>query len=380
MCLIVVKEAGIKLPDKEHLENGAYSNRDGIGVAWHKKGVDEILIKKDFVNVFVLNKWIEENVKVEDSLIVHFRFGTSGLKDAGNAHPYPLVKDETLLRNTQLVWQNAVAHNGVFRSYGNDKILNDTQEFIIDILSEEVIKNNLKSPAIQKLIKEYISTNKLAFMLNNGEIILLGDFNEEKGVKFSNYAFKWGNFKNKTFGSGLTKPYQSGHDYTNAYQYCENCQIMRQDVKDIWHKKVKLNLCRECRKELASGKLDKLIEKKKNIEASTNINTENIEQDKCGTCNKMLDRIYLNYDTTDSITKDIIWICDDCKKIKDNENKCPMCDKPTKLTDLIPYQGLKQKICIECVRELTLKGNVKGVAGSENGGLLLPLDIKTGLN
>jgi DNA-directed RNA polymerase subunit RPC12/RpoP len=355
MCLIVVKESGVKLPNKEHLENGSFSNRDGIGIALHKKNIGGVLIKKDFANVFLLNKWIEENVKEEDSLIVHFRTATSGLKDAGNAHPFPIVKDDKLLRTTELIWENAVAHNGIFRDYGNNAVLNDTQEFIQEVLSEDIVKNNLKNLIIQKLIKESIGSSKLAFMLEDGEIITLGEYQEEKGVKFSNCCYRWSKYNTRI---GFNNSYRSGDLYNK--DWCEGCESMKEDVKEIWHKKVKFTICRECRKKLALGQLENLYNIKKSKKDEKDVVF-------CSTCMTFIDRIYANYVSRDLLLNKTIWICDECKKKqKENneENKvtCPFCDNKVYKKDMVFYQGIDEKICIDCIRELTIGG-----AGRENG-------------
>jgi RNase P subunit RPR2 len=363
MCLIVVKESGVKLPEKEHLENGSFSNKDGMGIALHKKNSIGVLIKKDFTNVFLLNKWIEENVKEEDSLIVHFRLGTSGLKDAGNAHPYPLVKDDKLLRTTELTWENAVAHNGIFKDYGGDKILNDTQEFIQEVLSDNIIKNNLKNPVIQKLLKESIGGSKLAFMLEDGKIITLGEYQEEKGVKFSNWGYRW---SEHTTREGFKSFYQNESAWDK--DWCEGCESMKEDVKDIWHKKVKFTICKECRKKLAGGKLENLYDRKKTLSCSV------VKRDLvfCGTCLTFINRIDANYVSRNALTNRVLWICDKCKgreftksasaeKIKDDMVICPLCSNKVDKNNMLVYQNMKEKICIECIKELTVGG-----AGKEN--------------
>ena len=117
MCMIVVKDKGVKLPKDEYLKNGASKNSDGIGICYRKKGEKKVTIKKDFKDVNALNKWLKENIGEEDQLIIHFRLATSGKRDAGNRHPFPITENKLLLRKNNLKKRFAVAHNGVINKY-----------------------------------------------------------------------------------------------------------------------------------------------------------------------------------------------------------------------------------------------------------------------
>jgi RNase P subunit RPR2 len=167
---------------------------------------------------------------------------------------------------------------------------------------------------------------------------------------------------------------------------------MQEDVKEIWHKKVKFIICKECRKKLASNKLEELFNKKravgfgcspvvtKPIECGSPIPDRN--KVFCDTCFTMVAQISANFEKKEEITGRTIWICDDCKKKKreeqlliDGKVLCPLCEKnEVYVKDLITYQGIDKKICIGCVKELTTKGSIIKAAGRENGGI----EIKEG--
>lgn len=278
MCLITVKPIGVELPKPEHMINGERSNSDGIGCAYWKTGTTEVVIKKDFKHIEEFVQWLYSSIKPEDSIIIHFRYATSGLKDEGNRHPFPLTKDGELLRKTNLICTSAVAHNGVLTDYSGHAKYSDTQKFIMDILSDEAIKNNLASSAVRRLLSEFIGTDRLAFIMNNGEIYVFGTFIKEGGILFSNLGYK-----NTFYRLGR----QSGYGYETNYDLLEhqyqpnfgnvnnnNAKIGKQtegmiDTCDNCGKKTfvryyedpdlpdtYLFLCKKCRKLARKGKLD----------------------------------------------------------------------------------------------------------------------------
>ena len=197
MCLIVAKAKGVSLPEDDYLRNGYESNNDGAGICYWKKGSNKVIIKKDFINVEHLIFWLKRHIEKEDSLIVHFRNATSGLIDEGNRHPFPLTKDEKLIRKVSMNCDLAVAHNGVMYTFNNKMSeLSDTQNFIITILSDKLIKTNIyKNETLRKLIGGMVgSYNKFAFLNKEGSLLFLGEFIKEKvdegEVYYSNKSYE----------------------------------------------------------------------------------------------------------------------------------------------------------------------------------------------
>jgi predicted glutamine amidotransferase len=281
MCIIIGKVSGVKFPKDEYLKTSESHNSDGIGIAYHKFGTDKVIIKKDFKDVNDLIKFQNENLKEEDSVLYHFRFATHGLKDEGNRHPFPASKDENLLRSVNLETNLAIAHNGVLSEYSDKKNkLSDTQLFIGEIMSDEVIINNINNEVILSLIAERVSPSRLAIMQKNGDIIFLNTFTEEDGCLYSNTNYKTPkfNYLNTNYSSGWS--YQGeygayGHGYglpstldaqdakaikalnnksyanivkSTAYKAkCDDC-AKEQHVMDVESGDVILKLCKKCRK------------------------------------------------------------------------------------------------------------------------------------
>lgn len=195
MCLIIGKSKGVALPKADILKNGQERNSDGIGIAYWKYGSNEVTIKKDFETVGRLIRWLPKHVEKKDALIIHFRSASSGLVDKGNRHPFPLTKNWKLLRKTNLKCKIVVAHNGIISQYGpryyaHPQKYSDTQKFIMDILSDDQIKNNLSRKAVKKLLKNYIGNDRLCFLNSRGTMTTLGEFEKDKGLVYSNASYK----------------------------------------------------------------------------------------------------------------------------------------------------------------------------------------------
>lgn len=125
----------------------------------------------------------------EKGVVIHFRIATSGLKDKGNCHPYPISNDNLDLRKSFILTELGIAHNGIIRNYnGKDKVLNDTQLFIKNDLFElnSLDKEFYKKVIFQSMIERLIDGSRLVFLNQKGEIIKLGDWFQDGNYYFSN--------------------------------------------------------------------------------------------------------------------------------------------------------------------------------------------------
>lgn len=305
MCLIIVKQTGIDLPKEEYLRLGAKRNSDGLGLAYLKAGEQSVTLKKDFKDIDELVGYVKTNITKEDTLIVHFRLATHGLRDEGNRHPFPISKNKDLLRKTSLSCKYAMAHNGVLNQYSriDDTELSDTQQFVLEVLSETAVKENLDKPGIKKLVSEFLGGDRLAIMNNKGKLWLFGTFVEEDGCKFSNTLFKpykapnyagfyqrnnhWdycgcNNFLNHDKNNQRKTDNKNKENEVRMTGICEGCG------KD---KKVKLQrynnsdyqFCKRCRKKARKGKLQ--LNKWENGSLKNVLETsEEIDEFSCVSC------------------------------------------------------------------------------------------------
>ena len=242
MCIIVVKPKG-KLVSKKTLKNCFDNNSDGAGYVYHN-GKENVINKGFFTFKSFYNSYKTE-VKKEYPAIIHFRIATAGKVDGGNCHPFPLVGKLSLLRTTYLKTRGiCVAHNGVIDINIKKKKVSDTIQFIQDILSKSIIKDNLyQSETIQKLV-EIASGGKLAFINGKGKLLLLGNFIEDKGLFFSNDSYQkvWIKYDWEKLYYGYDKDY--GLE-------CDVCGKHKKDVHydSFWG----LWLCEECKKRIEEG-------------------------------------------------------------------------------------------------------------------------------
>lgn len=230
MCLIVVKDIGVKLPDKEKLHNGFINNSDGVGVAVLKPNKRVVYIKKDFIDFETFHTWVTENVGIDDLCVIHFRLATSGKVDSGNRHPFPITYNKNLLRKSTLYCKMAVAHNGILSDYSiKDSKYSDTQKFVVDILAN--IKYKLDNTAIRKLVTSYIGNDKLAIIDGvNRKLILFGDFTKDESILYSNNGYTYN--KNDYYGN----------------KHAIGCDICDSTKKVIYVENEKANLCKRCRR------------------------------------------------------------------------------------------------------------------------------------
>lgn len=191
MCVILVKERGIELPTKDVLESCWKRNPDGAGFMFND--CDKVVIMKGFMTFeefYLRLKTANEFYHLkEKGLVIHFRIATSGLKDKGNCHPYPISNDNLDLRESFITTELGIAHNGIIRDYnGKDKILNDTQLFIKNDLFElnSLDKKFYKNVIFQSMIERLIDGSRLVFLNKKGDIIKLGNWFHNGNYYFSN--------------------------------------------------------------------------------------------------------------------------------------------------------------------------------------------------
>ncbi len=255
MCLIVAKNSKVNLPPIKYLKNANFYNPHGIGIAYWKYGSGEVIIKKDFKNIKPFIKWFKKNISKKDACIIHFRFATSGLVDNGNRHPFPLTKNGSIIRRQNFKCKIAVAHNGIVSQYSpcrvseKNKNFSDTQLFIMDILQEPLIKENLENKTIKKLLGDFVGGDRLAFINAKGHIEKIGEFEKNGGIYYSNDKYKQKIIRESVQESGNTEKNRvrvwgisSGYMFESK---CEGCG----KLKLVSYEQVGVNsalLCKDC--------------------------------------------------------------------------------------------------------------------------------------
>lgn len=195
MCIIVVKPKDKEIQDKKTLERCFTINRDGAGYMY----VDEekkVVIKKGFMKFddfykSMIKDYKENNLK-NQTLIMHFRIGTSGRNKLGCTHPFPITDKMDDLELTRCKTNIGICHNGIvsgFNSYANQ--YSDTELYIATVITP-LIRLNLQSykfKDVQALILK-TTNSKWAVLDRNDNYYLIGNFIEDDGYYYSNETYK----------------------------------------------------------------------------------------------------------------------------------------------------------------------------------------------
>ena len=252
MCVIAYKPLGVKIMDKAILESCWNSNSDGAGMAWYDPEAQLWQVRKGYMTFKKFWKaYNAQNFTEQDTVVCHFRIATSGLKDGGNTHPFPVVDDCASMREQSFACDSILFHNGVVGRGEGD--FSDTMIHIRDYIAPIVDKLGVheKMPVIFAKLLEGASR----WILTKGERLWRfgNTWHDENGWLFSNLTFrastytytsiyiggKWqDNTKQGDFHSGLKNPKWRDHTdgYANEYGRMVNGKWV------MWSKEEKENL------------------------------------------------------------------------------------------------------------------------------------------
>ena len=189
MCIIVYKPRGIDPPKDRILKNCYYNNEDGTGIAIQR---DEKITISKFMEKDPFFTYAKQNVRKEDNVIYHFRIATHGSIELKNNHPFIITKDwQEMNEEGSVTTKNILAHNGIITNLVDNHKVSDSK-ILARLLADKDINDNLfKSKGIKKLIKIVIDTDRLIVMNKSGRAFLLGDFEKDKGIYYSNFTFRY---------------------------------------------------------------------------------------------------------------------------------------------------------------------------------------------
>ena len=219
MCVIVYKPTNNKLPSKDTLKKCFEHNPDGAGYMLpiiDDNGTSKVLIRKGLMTFDAFLKSLTSAFKkyaidpIATPIVMHFRISTQGGVQKGLCHPYPVCEDYAKMRSLACLCNIGLCHNGIISRcsvssyYGgshydyktkqwitpkqNIPDYNDTMTFIKDYASL-IIDGDLKfanKANKVKLLERLCEYSKLAIMTNNGDVKLIGSFQEKNGIYYSN--------------------------------------------------------------------------------------------------------------------------------------------------------------------------------------------------
>ena len=237
MCLIIVKPSGVAMPSDKYIVNAYNNNSDGFGIAWRQQGMSRVVIQKGIMTiagVFSLLDSIKD--PLNKTIMMHFRLATEGKICPENCHPFPISNKVSQLQALEVESRYAIAHNGIILAFNSkrwgatvyggtwNKDLSDTQEFILDYLAG--MGKALFNPKVLELIHEY-TESKFA-ILSPDAIKLIGDFEEENGLYYSNTSYKW------QYGYYKVSTFDKNKDNTGDVVYGKNGEVIaKYDSKQV---------------------------------------------------------------------------------------------------------------------------------------------------
>ena len=212
MCIIAAKKRGVHLPSKAVLETMFMCNPHGAGIAWLDDS-GKVRIRKGLMTFEEFSTALDAVTAscdpVETPMILHFRITTHGGTAPENTHPYPITDSIKRLKALNITTPVAVAHNGIIPITPRAKDVSDTQEWIASVLSplSRALPKWYKNPDALTLVRNTLQS-KLAVLDSKGDITLVGDFNEDNGMLYSNYSWMgWG-----TYGYGGRMSYSAWYE------------------------------------------------------------------------------------------------------------------------------------------------------------------------
>lgn len=214
MCIIAAKPAGVAMPDDRTLENMWYANPNGAGLMYpttqvvkHKgkrTATKVVQIEKGFMKLEQLTARLDELGKTMDltatPVVLHFRITTHGGTCPENTHPFPVTDSIGVLQKLRSTSTLGVAHNGIIHSVTPRKGISDTMEYVATQLAPltKALPSWYENKDALRLVENAIGS-KLAVLTPEGSIHLIGKFESDKGIMYSNSTYM-GSWYDKRYG------------------------------------------------------------------------------------------------------------------------------------------------------------------------------------
>ena len=202
MCIAIVKNKNVDLPNKDILEICFKNNPDGAGFAYCRN--NNIYIKKGF---FTFNGFYNAlksvNIQKDESVLIHFRVATHGKINIENCHPFPIIDKFSKMINPSLITNGSVmVHNGKLSIPITSSIYSDSMHFARALF--EFDRNNNKD-FINYIIRSTENNkrgNRIGILNVDGTTEIYGDnWIEKDGIFYSNDSYK----ENSTYKQTIKK-------------------------------------------------------------------------------------------------------------------------------------------------------------------------------
>ena len=173
MCVIIVKPAGVKVPEISVISAAMAANPDGFGLAisdGKRLKIYHSMDKGQMLKIYA------SKVSENSAAVFHARIATAGSVSVKNCHGFPV---------RGLGEACAFFHNGVL-SINAREDMTDSETFLHDIYEPAAALGEVYG---ERAINAVIGSSKFAFIHASGRIRTYGHFHEVNGVQFSNLYF-----------------------------------------------------------------------------------------------------------------------------------------------------------------------------------------------
>ena len=202
MCIICAKAKGVDMPSKETITNMWNRNPDGAGFMYAVNG--KVKIRKGFMTLDRLFESLEEAEKEtslkETGVVLHFRITTHGGTRPENTHPFAITDSIKRLQMTSVSTDIGVAHNGIISNTPRSKNISDTMEYIASVLAPLKRSNPsfYRDNNLLDLIQNTIDGSRMCFLNGEGDIVTVGTWVENDGLKYSNSSYTGNTYRHYT--------------------------------------------------------------------------------------------------------------------------------------------------------------------------------------
>lgn len=189
MCIIVAIPRKTPFPTVETMKECFRRNPDGAGFMYADG--KSVQIRKGFMKFDDFVNALEgEDIPEDTAVVLHFRIATSGKVKPSTCHPFPISDSKDELQALKTACRFGLAHNGVISGRTTYEGWSDTMDFTANVVTPLARMNPsfMHSTEAKELLKG-ACMSKLAILDNSGDMMLVGDFVEDKGIFYSNTSY-----------------------------------------------------------------------------------------------------------------------------------------------------------------------------------------------
>ena len=170
MCVIIYKPAGKELPNSDILDRAYQRNPHGCGLV-----SPSVFYKGLSYNSFKKNL---KECKINEPLLIHFRFATHGSVKKANCHPFFDEETETYFM-----------HNGIMYGIKPSKDKTDSECAFRWLLQPYIKKYGLFSKKVTETANQIRGYYSKFAMMQGSNVELFGEYFQYQVCYFSNLRF-----------------------------------------------------------------------------------------------------------------------------------------------------------------------------------------------